>query len=58
MHIREEFLFHLERSIPKMDQKCDTLDVFPGISATYLGTGEEKRREERKKKSFVCHVSL
>lgn len=39
-----------------MDQKCDALDAFPGVSATYLGSGEEKRREEgkggRKKEEF------
>jgi hypothetical protein len=32
-----------------MGQKCDALDAFPGVSATYLGTGEEERCEEGKK---------
>jgi hypothetical protein len=50
VRIREEFLFHLKLSVPEMDQKCDALDAFPGVSATYLGTGEEKRREERKRR--------
>jgi hypothetical protein len=34
-----------------MDQKCDALDAFPVVSATYLGTREEKRREERKRRT-------
>ena len=29
-----------------MGQKCDALDAFPGVSAMYLGTGEEDRCEE------------
>ncbi len=50
VHIRASLFFNLKLSIPEMDQKCDALDAFPGVSATYLGTGEEKRREERKRR--------
>jgi hypothetical protein len=49
VRIREELCFHLTLSIPENNQKCDMLDAFPGVSATFLGTDEEKRREEGKR---------
>jgi hypothetical protein len=48
VRIREELSFNLKRSIPEIDQKCDSLDAFPISSRWFY----EKCRQ------ICCHEWL